>query len=453
MDRDVLSAAADFCRLVDAPDLLSWLGVDKSAPAAEVKAALERQRKRMQGMQGNPKYKEAANFLIKNYRRLEEAVADPAAYLEAVVDLHGTSQLPLLVLAIDGVLADGVLTAAEADFVRDQALRLGISAELFDRVLRERCASKGVSLPEVPGAPAVPPPHAMIDHTTGMFRVPLRSMQMAHRAAGSGWWDDAFTRLLLQQVPVDAKRLVDLPSGLAWVALTLLPGRPELEYLGVDPNELHVDVARRNLAQAGLGHRALVHQYDPTNLPLPDRAVDVVTIVMGLQGYTDTRPLFRQAARILTRGGRLVVVEPDCLAQQFWFDGPLHEFSEAFRDLCAEVDKIVATTAQVDDPLGQPGISLGPLLPARMRAVGLDPAHVTIHPVQAMQQCTFSAFARRLRKRVEAMRDAGVLQEHEPVVARCNELLEALNQQRASAETGTGVHLLPLFVVVGLKED
>jgi SAM-dependent methyltransferase len=452
IDKDVLAAAADFCRLVDAPDLLAWLGVDRSAPAPDVKMALEKQRKRMQSMQGNPKFREAATFLIKNYRRLEEALADPAAYLEAVVDLHGTSQLPLLVLAIDGVLADGVLTAAEATFVRDQALRLGIAGELFDRVLRERCEARGVEVPESPGPAPVLPAHALIDHSTGMFRVPLRTLQMAHRAAGAGWWDDTFTRLLMMQVPAESRRLVDLSSGLAWVALTLLPGRPDLEYLGVDPHELHVDVARKNLAQAGLASRALVHQYDPANLPLPDSAVDVVTIVMGLQGHLDTRPLLRQAARILTKGGRLVVVEPDCLAQQFWFDGPLSEFGEAFRALCTEVDQIVAHTSRVDDPLGQPGIALGPQLPTRMRAVGLSPEHVTLHPVQTVQHCSFPVFAKRLTKRVEAMRDAGGLPKDHPVVTRCTELIIDMKAARPELAVGTGVHLLPLFVVVGFKD-
>lgn len=453
MDSDALSAAADLCRLVDAPDLLAWLGVDKDTPPQEVKIALDRQRKRMQSMQGNPKFKDTATFLLKNFRKIEEALADPQAYLSAVEDLHGTSQLPLLVLAIDGVLADGVLTAAEAAFVREQALRLGISLDLFERVLKERCAARGVELPEEPKAPVTLPPHALIDQNTGMFRVPLRNLQMAHRAAGAGWWDDSFTRLLLQQVPGEARRLVDLPSGLAWVALTLLPGRPELEYLGVDPNEMHVEVARRNLAQAGLDARARVHQYDPADLPLPDRTVDVVTIIMGLQSYADTRPLFRQSARILSRNGRLVVVEPDCLAQQFWFDGPLPAFSAAFRDLCARVDQILAESSSIRDPLGRTGISLGPLLPSRMRAVGLDPANVTIHPVQTVQQCTFPAFVRRLRKRVDAMREAGALQERDPVVSLCHEILSDLEQHRSRTDAGTGIHLLPLFVVVGFQDD
>jgi SAM-dependent methyltransferase len=453
IDKDVLAAAADFCRLVDAPDLLAWLGVSKEAPAADVKVALEKQRKRMQSMQGNPKFRDAATFLIKNYRKLEEALADPGAYLEAVVDLHGTSQLPLLVLAIDGVLVDGVLTAAEVTFVRDQALRLGIAGELFDRVLRERCEARGVEIPESPGPAPVLPAHALIDHSTGMFRVPLRTLQMAHRAAGAGWWDDSFTRLLMMQVPAEARRMVDLSSGLAWVALTLLPGRPDLEYLGVDPHELHVDVARKNLAQAGLASRAIVHQYDPANLPLPAGAADVVTIVMGLQGHLDTRPLFQQAARVLARGGRLVVVEPDCLGQQFWFDGPLSEFAEAFRELCSEVNQIVAHTSKVTDALGQPGIALGPQLPTRMRAVGLDPEHVTLHPVQTVQHCSFPTFARRLAKRVEAMREAGGLAKEHPAVAYCNDLIVDMRAARPELATGTGVHLLPLFVVVGFKDD
>lgn len=452
MDNDALEAAAELCRMVEAPDLLAWLGVSATTSVSDIKTSLERQRKRMQSMQGNPKYREVATFLIKNFRRIDEVLTDIPAYLEGLAAEQSSTQLPLLELAIDGVLADGVLTTDEAIFVRDQALKLGIAIEVYERILRERCEARGVQYPDNPGRPASLPPHAVISLNSGSFRVPLRTLQSAHRAAGTGWWDDAFSRLLLQQVPGDAKRMVDLSCGLGWAALSLMPGRPQLEYLGIDPNELHVDVARRNLTQAGLADRAMVQRADPANLPLPDHQVDVVTCIMSLQTVTDSRPLFRQTARILRPGGRMVVVEPDCLGQRFWFDGNLPDFDDAFRELCMRVDALLADGSGVDDPLGQPGLALGPQLGARMRAAGIDPATTTIHPVQVAQHCTLPAFVRRLRKRIEAMREAGSLETDDPAVTGAYDVLDDLEQGRPGATVGTGVHLLPLFVVVGYAD-
>lgn len=452
MDHAALDAASELCRMVETPDLLTWLGLGADASAVDARAALDRQRKRLQSMQGNPKYRAVATFLIKNFRRIEEVLGDLPAYLDGVAAEQTTTQLPLLELAIDGVLADGVLTAEEAVFVRDQAMKLGIAYEVFERVLRDRCEARGVQYPDNPGKPASLPPHAIMGVNTTNFRFPRRTLQSAHRAAGTGWWDDAFTRHLLQQVPGDAKRLLDLSCGLGWAALSLMPGRPQLEYLGIDPNELHVDVARRNLAQAGLGDRAMVQRADPSDLPLPDDQVDVVTCIMSLQTVADTRPLFRQAARILHSGGRFVVVEPDCLGQRFWFDGQLPAVDDAFRALCARVDQLLQDASPVGDPLGRPGIALGPLLPARMRAAGLDPASITVHPVQVAQHCTRPAFVRRLRKRVDAMREAGGLVHDDPALVHAWDVLDAMERERPGAEVGSGVHLLPLFVVVGFRD-
>ncbi|MCB9700085.1 MAG: hypothetical protein H6738_25075, partial [Alphaproteobacteria bacterium] len=118
MNTEALEAASLLCNLVNAPDLLTWLGVTESTPPADAKSALEKARKRMQSMQGNPKYKAASTHLIKSYRKLEELVADPAGYHAAVTGERVASQVPLLELAIDGVLADGVLTPDEEAFVR-----------------------------------------------------------------------------------------------------------------------------------------------------------------------------------------------------------------------------------------------------------------------------------------------------------------------------------------------
>jgi SAM-dependent methyltransferase len=453
MDPDALRAAAALCRMVESPDLLAWLELRRDTSASEARAALEQRRRRMQSLQANPKHRDSARFLIKNYRRIEAVLADVPSYLEAITAARASSQLPLLELVIDGVLADGVVTPEEAAFVRDQAMRLGIAPELYERVLLERCEARGVPLPEASAAASTLPPHLVLEATTSNFRLPLRTLAVAHRAAGTGWWDDAFTRLLLTLVPKQTERLVDLSCGLAWAALALLPARPQAEYLGVDPDEMHVSVARRNLEQAKLSMRARVHRADPGDLPLPDAAVDCVISVMSLQAVADTRPLFGQARRILKPGGRFVAVEPDCLAQQFWFDGPQTALNAAYRTLVGRVDEILQDAARVEAPLGRSGLAVGPTLPARMRAAGLSPDTVVVHPVQVAQQSTVAAFARRLRKRIEAMRDAGSLTEDDPAVIDAYDAVAEMEQAHLpGSAVGTGVHLLPLFAVVGFAD-
>ena len=117
------------------------------------------------------------------------------ARCQALADERTSSQIPLLELAIDGVLADGVLTPEEASFVRDQALRLGIAEELFNKILRERCQALGVAIPEAQSPPTIPP-YVSMGVSTNSLRVPMRTLHLAHRTAGTGWWDDEFTRLL-----------------------------------------------------------------------------------------------------------------------------------------------------------------------------------------------------------------------------------------------------------------
>jgi SAM-dependent methyltransferase len=451
MDAESLQAAAELCRLTRSTDLVAWLGLSAGATPDEARAALERQRKRLQSMQANPKYKEVATFVIKNFRRLDELLGELPAYLDTVADEKTDSQLPLLELAIDGVLADGVLTPEEAAFVRDQAMRLGIAEEVFNKVLRDRCRALGVAIPEPQGPPTVPP-YMSMGVSTSTMRVPMRTLHMAHRTAGTGWWDDEFTRLLARQVPPDARRLVDFACGLGWTALSLLPLRTDLEYLGVDVNEMHVEVARRNLGQAGLADRAMVQKADSKTLPLPDGTVDVVTCIMASQQFVDTRPVFRQAARVLRNTGRFIVVEPDVLSQQFWFDGSLPVFNEAFRALAARADALLRDTSPIDDPLGQPSIAIGPHLPARLRACDLDASTPLVHLVQVSQHCTFTAFSRRLRKRIEAMQAAAALRDDDPVLRDVLDVLGRLEKEHDEPVVGTGVHTLPLFMVVGFKE-
>jgi SAM-dependent methyltransferase len=450
MDPEALDAAALLCKMANAPDLLSWLGLAPAATATEARAALEASRKRMQAMQANPKFKDVAKHVIKSYRKLDELLADPAAYLASVHADRATSQLPLLESAIDAVLSDGIITADEEAHVREAAMRLGFAEEVYERVLADRCAKKGVTVPEARQGGAKSQAVATMGPTTGQFRID-RNLRAAHRTAGTGWWDDAFTKMLLQLVPHDAKRIVDLACGLGWSAMALLPERPNFEYLGLDQNQVQVDMARKNLQAVGLGDRTIVQCMDVTKLQIPAGAVDAAICVMSLQNFRDSRPVFSEAARILRPGGRFLVVEPDSLGQQFWFDRALVGFNDLFQELCERVDENLRDASGVSDPLGQPGIAIGPELGARMAAAGLEPEDIHVHALQAAQRTTFPAFSRRLRKRIDAMVEAGSVSPDDVTVRTLLKALDGLERDQSPTALGTGVHVLPLFAVVGVK--
>ena len=149
--RDLENAAA-FCKLVDTPDLLSYLGVDQGDPPSESRAKLKSRRRFMQGMQSNPKYKQQALFLIKHFASLDRVLSDPEAYLLDVSRRAESQHLPVLELTVRSVLSAGAVAPTQVDYLRRNASELGVSAETFSEVLARIASEMGVGLPDE-GAP------------------------------------------------------------------------------------------------------------------------------------------------------------------------------------------------------------------------------------------------------------------------------------------------------------
>lgn len=429
MEPSDLEMAAEFCKLVAQPDLLAWLHLDADVTGDEARAALRDQRKRMQAMQANPKFKEVARFFIKHQAVLEAVVADPPCYREALVRAREAERIPTLELMIDGVLADGVISTTEEAFIREAAGQLGIGEARYKEVLRARAAARGVALPHArtlggePRLPQAPP--------------------------AQGWWDAAFTRLLLGLLPGGRAAVVDVACGLAWSALTLLPERPEWQYLGLEPDEERVTLARRAALGSPVGPQVRLEVGRPVSIPLADGSADIVLSAMALQGVGMTGPALGEMARVLRPGGTLVVVEPDRFAQQFWFDGVLDEVNGQFQALCRAVDEAIALRRGTADAPDRAGIALGPRVPRRMAAAGFAPGRVAVHPVAGSQVETMGAFGARMRGHLQQLATTGRMPPDHPSVLAVGRAIA-----RAEAAIGPDVvalstHLLPLFVTVG----
>ena len=144
MDSRNLDLAAEFCDLVGKPNLLEYLGLPESASPEVLQKKLKARRKYMQGMQSNPKYRAEAIFLIKNFAALNGVLGSPVGYLDDARRRAESQHLPVLEMTIKGVLAGGTLNYDQEDYLRRNALELGVSEATFDSVLERLADAAGV---------------------------------------------------------------------------------------------------------------------------------------------------------------------------------------------------------------------------------------------------------------------------------------------------------------------
>jgi len=110
--------------------------------------------------------------------------------------------------------------------------------------------------------------------------------------------------------PEGARRILDLASGTGDLAFEFLraPGF-EGEVLGLDFSQEMVHRARKKAAARHLSARAQFRSGDALDIPEPDGYFDLVSVGFGVRNFEDLEKGLLEAHRVLTPGGRLVVLE------------------------------------------------------------------------------------------------------------------------------------------------
>jgi demethylmenaquinone methyltransferase/2-methoxy-6-polyprenyl-1,4-benzoquinol methylase len=121
-----------------------------------------------------------------------------------------------------------------------------------------------------------------------------------HRA-----WKRVFVSVL---DPRPRHALLDLAAGTGDVGFAWLErgGGPALL---TDVNLSMLSVAQDRAVSRGLVSRVSLLVADAERLPLPDRAVDRVSIAFGLRNCTDRQAVLAEARRVLKPGGRFACLE------------------------------------------------------------------------------------------------------------------------------------------------
>jgi demethylmenaquinone methyltransferase/2-methoxy-6-polyprenyl-1,4-benzoquinol methylase len=135
-----------------------------------------------------------------------------------------------------------------------------------------------------------------------MFGSIARRYDLANHILSCGadfYWRNRAAQLVTRWQP---KEVVDLATGTGDLALTIQQKIPEARIVGVDflPEMLEI-ATRKGLRQTIVA--------DAMKLPFADSSFDCVTIAFGLRNMKDWAAALREMARILRRGGHLLILE------------------------------------------------------------------------------------------------------------------------------------------------
>jgi demethylmenaquinone methyltransferase/2-methoxy-6-polyprenyl-1,4-benzoquinol methylase len=153
----------------------------------------------------------------------------------------------------------------------------------------------------VPVAAKRPMVRAVFDSVAPRYDLMNDLMSLgAHRA-----WKRLFVTAL---DPRPARTLLDLAGGTGDISFGWLARGGGTAILS-DINLSMLEVAGRRAAARGALRNLAFLAADAEHLPLPDRAVDTVSIAFGLRNCTDKNAVLHEARRVLRPGGRFGCVE------------------------------------------------------------------------------------------------------------------------------------------------
>lgn len=261
------------------------------------------------------------------------------------------------------------------------------------------------------------------------------------RAAPRSWWDEAFTRRLLDFIPKGSRVVVEPDCGLAASAHLLLPSLPEARYLGFGRDPQLLSEARDRLSGLPFASRVELHLGASPGLPLDDGCCDLVLSLMTLLRCPEVSAVLTEAARLLQPGGRLVCCEPDNLGQHFYFDGVLEEICQSFHALCLRA-RVALQPAD---------IALGPRLSSLIREAGLHGVESAMVAIHSLREETAMAFADRLGRLAQAITEDAQLPSDEPALETCRLAVKRWLFSDLPRRLGFSCHLVPVFISSGRR--
>ena len=145
----------------------------------------------------------------------------------------------------------------------------------------------------------------------GMFTRIAGMYDRLNRAQSLGLdvlWRKRALACLSRAVP-SPRRILDLATGTADLALVAARRFPSAHVTGVDLTPAMLEVGRQKVETAGLADRIALEEGNACALACPDGVFDATVCAFGFRNFPDRAMALREVARALTPGGHLLVLE------------------------------------------------------------------------------------------------------------------------------------------------
>jgi demethylmenaquinone methyltransferase/2-methoxy-6-polyprenyl-1,4-benzoquinol methylase len=120
-----------------------------------------------------------------------------------------------------------------------------------------------------------------------------------------GWRKKA----LKQLESIDAKKLLDVATGTADVAIMAAKQLKLKKIIGIDISDGMLDVGRQKIVKANLQNTIELLNGDSEAINFPDNTFDAVTVAFGVRNFEDLEKGLSEIKRVLKPTGKLVVLE------------------------------------------------------------------------------------------------------------------------------------------------
>lgn len=120
-----------------------------------------------------------------------------------------------------------------------------------------------------------------------------------------GWRKKA----LKQLDSIDAKKLLDVATGTADVAIMAAKQLKLTKIIGIDISDGMLDVGRQKIVKANLQNTIELLNGDSEAINFPDNTFDAVTVAFGVRNFEDLEKGLSEIKRVLKPTGKLVVLE------------------------------------------------------------------------------------------------------------------------------------------------
>jgi demethylmenaquinone methyltransferase/2-methoxy-6-polyprenyl-1,4-benzoquinol methylase len=121
--------------------------------------------------------------------------------------------------------------------------------------------------------------------------------------------DPRWRSFLVSRIPADARRVLDVASGTAAVAIELALAETGRNVVGIDQSAEMLAAGRERIADAGLGERIELREGRAEELPFADGEFDSLTFTYLLRYVDDVPTTLRELARVVRPGGTVAMQE------------------------------------------------------------------------------------------------------------------------------------------------